>query len=174
MFNSIVVAIDGSANASRALESASRLAAGDQVRLGIIYVIELDHMRLPLEIRDIGEIEHVIEPLPNFMIDLEKTSPDLANKLAKVEADSYQALQQYADCLLTQALKIARDYGASDVEVKAGQGDPAEMVVEYANERNADLIVSGSRGLGRLKQLLLGSTSHKINQLAACSCLTVK
>ncbi|MDC1287926.1 universal stress protein [Gammaproteobacteria bacterium] len=174
IFNSIVVAYDGSANAGRALDTASRLAAGEQARLGIIFVINLDHMSLPLEIRNTGDIEHVIEPLPNFMVDLEKTSPDLVKKLARVEADSHRAMLQYADSLLSQALKRARDCGARDVEAKTVQGDPAEMVVEFAREREADLIVCGSRGLGRLKQLLLGSISHKINQLAACSCLTVK
>lgn len=174
MFKSIVVAYDGSADAARALGAAARLAAGEQARLGIIYVIDLDHMSLPLEIRKMGEIEHVIEPSPNFMVDLEMTSPELMKKLAKAEADSHKAMLQYADYLLAQALKSARNCGASDVEVKTVQGDPAEMVVEFANDRNADLIVCGSRGLGRLKQLLLGSTSHKITQLAACSCLTVR
>ena len=48
------------------------------------------------------------------------------------------------------------------------------IVVAFAIDRNADLIVCGSRGFGRMKSLLLGSTSHKIAQLAQCSCLTVK
>ncbi|MDC1287718.1 universal stress protein [Gammaproteobacteria bacterium] len=174
MFNSIVVAFDGSAHAGRALDAASRLAAGEQARLGIIYVVDLDHMSLPLEIRQMGEIEHIIESSPNFMVDLEMASPELVNKLAKAEAESHQAMLQYAEYLLVQALKAARNCGASDVESKIVQGDPAQMVVEFANERDADLIVCGNRGLGRLKQLLIGSTSHKITQLAACSCLTVK
>jgi nucleotide-binding universal stress UspA family protein len=174
MYQAIVVAYDGSANGGRALQAAARLAAVGQARLDIIYVIDVDHVSLPLENRNTGQIEHVIEPTPNFMVDLELASPDLANKLAKVEADSYQAKLQFADYLLTQAMKIARDCGATDIGTRSVQGDPAQRVVEFANERNAGLIVCGSRGLGRLKQLLLGSTSHKINQLATCSCLTVK
>jgi len=174
MFNSIVVAYDGSANSARALEAGSRLAAGGQARLGIVYVVDLDRMSLSPETRKMGEIEHIIEPLPNFMVDLEKSSPELVNKLAKAEADSCKAMLQYADYLLNHAQQSARDAGAIDIDTKTLQGDPAKEVVEFASERDADLIVCGSRGHGRLKQLLLGSTSHKITRLADCSCLTVK
>jgi nucleotide-binding universal stress UspA family protein len=174
MFDSIVVAYDGSANAERALEAGSRLAAGEQARLGIVYVIDIDRMSLSPETRKMGEIEHIIEPMLSFMVDLEKASPELVNKLAKAEADSQKAMLQYADYLLNQARECARHGGAMDVDTKILQGDPAKEVVEFASERHADLIVCGSRGHGRLKQLLLGSTSHKITQLAGCSCLTVK
>jgi nucleotide-binding universal stress UspA family protein len=174
MFDSIVVAYDGSANAGRALQAASRLAALEKARLGIVYVVDIDHMSLPLETRKMAEVEHIIEPLPNFMVDLEKSSPELVNKLAKVEADSQKAMLQYADYLLSQAKKDASDYGVIDIDTRTLQGDPAREVVEFAGEHHADLIVCGSRGHGRLKQLLLGSTSHKITQLAGCSCLTVK
>jgi nucleotide-binding universal stress UspA family protein len=174
MFDSIVVAYDGSENADRALQAGSRLAAGEQARLGIIYVIDIDRMSLPPEIRNMGEVEHIITPLPSFMVDLENSSPELLNKLAKAEADSCKAMLQYADYLLSQAHKCARDCGAIEVDTKTLQGDPAKEVVEFASGRQADLIVCGSRGHGRLKQLLLGSTSHKITQLAGCSCLTVK
>ena len=174
MFDSIVVAYDGSANAGRALQAASRLAALEQARLGIVYVVDIDHMSLPRETRKMAEVEHIIEPLPNFMVDLEKSSPELVNKLAKAEADSQKAMLQYANYLLSQAKKDASDYGAIEIDTRTLQGDPAREVVEFAGERHADLIVCGSRGHGRLKQLLLGSTSHKITQLAGCSCLTVK
>jgi nucleotide-binding universal stress UspA family protein len=174
MFDSIVVAYDGSENADRALKAGSTLAATEQARLGIVYVIDIDRMSLSPEIRKMGEVEHIIEPMPNFMVDLENSSPELVNKLAKAEADSRKAMLQFADYLLTQAQKGARDCGATVIDAKTVQGDPAKEVVEYASERHADLIVCGSRGHGRLKQLLLGSTSHKITQLADCSCLTVK
>ena len=174
MFDSIVVAYDGSANAVRALEAGSRLAAGEQARLGIVYVIDIDRMSLSPETRKMGEIEHIIEPIPGFIVNLEKSSPELLNKLAKAEVDSQKAMLQYADYLLNQAQESARDGGAMDVDTKTLQGDPAKEVVEFASERHADLIVCGSRGHGRLRQLLLGSTSHKITQLAGCSCLTVK
>lgn len=174
MFKSIVVAFDGSAHASRALEAAAKLAAREQSLLGIVYVIDADHMNLPVEIRKMGEIEHIIEPMPSLLLDFENAPPNLAHNLARSSVDSQRAMLQYADFLVGQARKQAIGYGATEVEARVVTGDPAEGVVDFASERKADLIVCGSRGLGGMKKLLLGSTSHKIAQLAECSCLTIK
>jgi nucleotide-binding universal stress UspA family protein len=83
-------------------------------------------------------------------------------------------MTQYADYLVEQAREKAVSYGATRVEGRVVMGDAAEQVIDFAEDRKADLIVCGSRGLGRAKRLLLGSTSHKIAQLAGCSCLTIK
>ena len=53
-------------------------------------------------------------------------------------------------------------------------GDPADQIVRAAERRRADLIVMGRRGHGDLKGPLLGSVSHKVCQLAATACLTVR
>ena len=81
---------------------------------------------------------------------------------------------QYANFLVEQARMSAQEYGAQDVDVRTVLGSPADEVVAFAIDRKADLIVCGRRGFGRLKSLLLGSTSHKIAQLAECSCLTAR
>ena len=51
---------------------------------------------------------------------------------------------------------------SEDIDARAVLGSPAEEVVDYAKARNADLIICGSRGFGRLKSLLLGSTSQRL------------
>ncbi|NQU72224.1 MAG: universal stress protein, partial [Rhodospirillales bacterium] len=48
------------------------------------------------------------------------------------------------------------------------------VIIEYAEQHDIDMIVIGSRGLGDLKGMLLGSVSHKVAHLAECSCITVK
>ena len=174
MFKSIVVAFDGSLHASRALEFGATLAGREQIPLGIIYVIDASHMKIPDEMRKIGEIEHIMEPIPKMRVNLGNAPANLVSTLAQTSSDSEKAMFQYADFLAEQARESAKHYGAQDIEAKAVLGDPGEEVVAFARERNADLIISGSRGFGKLKSLLLGSTSHKIAQLAECSCLTVK
>ncbi|HWR38914.1 MAG TPA: universal stress protein [Patescibacteria group bacterium] len=42
------------------------------------------------------------------------------------------------------------------------EGHPADEVIKYARKQKADLIVSGTRGLGGFGQLLLGSVAHKL------------
>ena len=174
MFTSIVVAYDGSAHASKALEVAAGLAATEQARLGIICVIDAGHAHLPSELEEMGRIEHLIDPMPKLMVNHRQTPTDLAEKVARTTIEAQQASLQLAEYLVTEAARHARELGAQQVDTTTATGEPAEAIVEYANDRNADLIVCGSRGLGRIKQLLLGSTSHRIAQLGSCSCLTVR
>jgi len=75
-------------------------------------------------------------------------------------------------------LQIAKDdagnRGLTDIETMVVIGDPARAIVEAATKKKADLIVIGSRGLGDLQGLLLGSVSHKVAQSASCSCVVVR
>jgi nucleotide-binding universal stress UspA family protein len=52
-------------------------------------------------------------------------------------------------------------------------GSPADVIVSMAEEQKADLIVMGARGLGPIKERLLGSVSHRILALAPCATLIV-
>ncbi len=52
-------------------------------------------------------------------------------------------------------------------------GSPAEVILSMAEEQKADLIVMGARGLGPIKERLLGSVSHRILTLAPCATLIV-
>jgi len=52
-------------------------------------------------------------------------------------------------------------------------GSPAEVIVSMAKEQKADLIVMGARGLGPIKERLLGSVSHRILTQAPCATLIV-
>ncbi|MCP4335660.1 MAG: universal stress protein [Gammaproteobacteria bacterium] len=174
MFDSVVVAYDGSGHAAKALEIGATLAARDQASLGIIYAIDVEHMQLPVELRRMGEVEHIIEPMPNFQVDMKDAPHSLTSTMAQTSADSEKAMLRFADYLVEQAQKSARTSGVKDTDARAVLGSPAEEVVDYAKARNADLIICGSRGFGRLKSLLLGSTSQKIAQLAECSCLTIR
>ena len=53
-------------------------------------------------------------------------------------------------------------------------GDPVEGIINVANTRECDLIVMGTRGLGPLRGLLLGSKAQKVISMAHCPVLVVK
>lgn len=53
-------------------------------------------------------------------------------------------------------------------------GEPADVVVRYAKEQGCEEIVIGSRGLGGISSLLLGSVATKIIHLAEMPVLLVK
>jgi nucleotide-binding universal stress UspA family protein len=60
------------------------------------------------------------------------------------------------------------------VEAKILHGDPADKIVRFADEINADLIVIGTRGRGRIASVLLGSVSEKVAHHSKRSVLIVK
>ncbi len=53
-------------------------------------------------------------------------------------------------------------------------GYPPDVLVRYATEVGADLLVVGSRGRGELAALFLGSTSHRVIHLAECDVLIAR
>ena len=59
------------------------------------------------------------------------------------------------------ALGVAQTAGV-EAEAVVLEGDPAEQILELARLRDVDLIVVGSRGLGTMAGLLLGSVSRAV------------
>ena len=174
MFKSIVVAFDGSAHASRALDIGAEMASRFEAPLGIIYVIDKSAMRIPEEMRKMIEVERLSDPRPRALVDLQTAPSAMVSRMAQVGSESVNAAFEYADWLVAHAEDCARRDGASEVESHVAEGDPAEQIVDFARERNADLIVCGCRGLGKMKSALLGSVSSRILHLAEANCLTVK
>ena len=54
------------------------------------------------------------------------------------------------------------------------EGNSAKVLIDFANERDTDLIVIGSRGLSGLQEVFLGSVSHYVVQHANCPVFIVK
>ena len=75
--------------------------------------------------------------------------------------------------ILQKAVEVVGDI-PGEVHTELIEGDPAEAIIEVARTRNSDVIVMGSRGLGRLAGLILGSTSQKVVSLAPCPVLIVR
>ena len=80
---------------------------------------------------------------------------------------------QHARAVITDAKLRAARYDV-DPEYEVVEGDPATSVLEFAEARDADLIVVGSRGLGRVKRTVLGSVSREIVQRADRPVLVAK
>ena len=61
-----------------------------------------------------------------------------------------------------------------DVETIAEPGDPAEAILRLAEQRGADLVVVGSKGMSGVGRFLLGSVPNKVSHHAPCSVLIVR
>ena len=78
-----------------------------------------------------------------------------------------------AQRILQKAVALAGEV-PGEVHAELVEGNPAEAIIEVAKTRTCDVIVMGSRGLGRLAGLLLGSTSQKVVSHAPCPVLIVR
>jgi nucleotide-binding universal stress UspA family protein len=59
-------------------------------------------------------------------------------------------------------------------KVELLKGEPGPEIVKYANKKNFDLVVVGSRGLNGLQEMVLGSVSHKVAKRVECPVMIVK
>jgi nucleotide-binding universal stress UspA family protein len=147
MFNTILVAVDGSDHAARAAEVGIDLAKRYDAELLVLSVYrhhsQLESTHSLVRTREIPE------------------SPD-----ATLSALARDAVNWVAD--------KARQAGLGEIETKVKRGPVARSIVEYATQRQVDAIIIGSRGLGDFTGMLLGSVSHKVNSLCDCTCITVK
>jgi nucleotide-binding universal stress UspA family protein len=82
-------------------------------------------------------------------------------------------LRGVAESVLARAAREAEDAGV-EVETHAREGDPAEAIIDLANEQQADLIVVGNRGLTGIRRFLLGSVSSKVSEHASSSVMIVR
>lgn len=150
MTKTILVPVDGSDNAERAVSVAADLALKYDARLIALHVMRDDASdSVPPELRDYERLEHA--PLSERSM-----------------------LQSEADQILRHAEMGVQEMEGVKIETVLREGDAATTILEVANDRAADLIVMGSRGLGTLKGLLVGSVSQKVSQLCACNCMIVK
>lgn len=176
MIKTILVAIDGSDHANKALILAGDLAEKYDAKLVIVHVLlrdmgvyELKQLvdvdALPKEVQD--EMER-LEALPLAAASMEGIGTTFP---LPIGADVLQAV---AARIVEEARKSAADKGVKDITVTIVEGSPAEQILAAANKEDANMIVMGSRGLSNLKGMLVGSASHKVAQLCECTCITVK
>jgi nucleotide-binding universal stress UspA family protein len=145
MFASIVVGTDGSQTAGEAVRQAVALARQLGARLEIVSAYEpVSRARLREEAQ---QVPSDLQWMINPREDVDATLDEAAEEAqaAGVESATY-----------------------------ARQGDPADAILDVAEERGADLIVVGNKGMTGAKRFLLGSVPNKVSHHAPCSVLIIR
>jgi nucleotide-binding universal stress UspA family protein len=83
------------------------------------------------------------------------------------------ARMEEAKAIMQKAVDAVGDIPC-EIHTELIEGPPAEAIIDVATTRKSDVIVMGSRGLGKLAGLLLGSTSQKVVAHAPCPVLIVR
>lgn len=84
-----------------------------------------------------------------------------------------ESLDSQAESAVGMIERMADSHG-TECETAVREGDPAEAILEYAEDIEADLIVAGTHGRSGVKRHLLGSVSERIVRHAECPVLTVR
>jgi len=155
----ILIVTDGSIHSQRAMHFLGQFPIPDLSEVHALHV--LPPMPSPALIaRSWPAGSETMAPIPSF---------DTEEMLAKQAEEE----ERHGNALLAESVESLGDYG---IEVKSVllRGDAATEIIEYANQNGIGLIVAGSRGLSRMRRLLLGSLSRKLVHYAGCSVLIVK
>ena len=83
------------------------------------------------------------------------------------------SMREYATMIAENAKEFAKEQGSKNVRAFVKSGPPARTIVNFAKDKNINLIVLGSRGQGDIEGYLLGSVSHKVTSLSHCPTLVV-
>lgn len=145
MFEKILVAIDDSTLNDKILEAAAELAS---LNSGLVTIVNV----------------HQNPIAPAYPYDVTRDYVKTVNEGMK--QDSMERLERAKNIVLSK-------HPECRIELQSLAGNPADRVLQYAEETDQSVIVIGSRGLRGLKGMFLGSVSSKIAQLAPCQVLIV-
>jgi len=143
-YKKILVPIDGSKNSLRALTNAVALARSFEAEISILYVSVLSQ-QVPLYDQVKG---------------------------SKIPASVSTDPVNFAKTILAEAIKQVPE----DIQVQTCNelGEPGIVITDFAKQNPYDIVVMGSRGLGAISGLLLGSVSTYVVHHSHCSVLVVK
>jgi nucleotide-binding universal stress UspA family protein len=100
----------------------------------------------------------------------------LATLYAPTEQDGHRRRDALREEAQRHADEMVESLAALGMEASAQMvvGDAATQIVAAAEEAGAELIVTGSRGLGSLERVLLGSVARDVLQAVTCSVLVMR
>ena len=148
MVKKIMVATDGSNHAKKAVAFAADFASRYDATVHVVHVVQED--RIPDEMKELFEVEHLEKP----------------PKRAYMETVGQKILEDAKKELLGKKIK--------KIEPVLLTGDAPEEIVKFAKKEDIDVIIIGNQGFGKIKELLIGSVTHKVFHAAHCTCITVK
>ena len=146
MIRKILVALDGSEHAEKALDFAVDLAEKYSAEVVLLSIVPYTDLVL-------------VSMVPS-----------------SIKEESYLIkLRDYYKEVLSKALRKTMKIRPNlKVSTKLTEGQPADKIVETVKEGSFDIIVMGSRGMSGIKEFLLGSVSHRVADKASCAVLIVK
>jgi len=155
LFEKVLVPLDGSEDALRALETAIQIAKkfDGRITLAHIYSVTVTPVIMP-------------EPTTLTPSGVPVVTPAEVSKMA-------EAAREVGWRILADGKQKVKSEGVQ-VETALREGNTVHEIIKLAKEEKFDLIVIGVRGISKLRQLLVGSVSEGVMKQASCPVLVVK
>lgn len=155
LFGKILVPLDGSEHSLRALETAIEIAKKFDGNITLIHVYSVS-------------VAPVIMPEPTTL------TPSGVPVMAPAEVSKMvDAARDVGNQILTDEKRKVESQNIQ-VETALKEGNTVQEITKVANEGKFDLIVMGVKGIGKLRELLVGSVSEGVIKHASCPVLVVK
>jgi nucleotide-binding universal stress UspA family protein len=147
MFRKILVPIDGSNEAIKAVKVALEIAEKFGSSITLFHVAQLAY--------DYSGMGHL---------------PELSNGVIKAMEEEWAK----AGKVILETASKELDSADIEVAVELEQGNAAREIVYKAEKGKFDLIVMGSRGLGGISATVMGSVSSQVTRTSACPVLVTR
>ena len=140
----ITVAVDGSAHSSFSIQALAHFAPPEELTL--VHALHLPDFNYPM------------------------ITPELRNEAqeeikAQLRIEGEDLLDKARNLLPNDCSRIQRVHQI---------GHPVDVILQTARSAHSQLIILGARGLGPVKELMLGSVSHRVLMHAPCSIMIIK
>jgi nucleotide-binding universal stress UspA family protein len=140
----IVVAVDGSSCSTSSVQALAHFTPPEELTL--VHALQLPDFNYPMITPDLrAEAQEEVK--------------------AQLRKEGEGILDEAQQCLPANFPKVQRVHQI---------GHPVDVIVETARSARSNLIMLGARGLGLVKELILGSISHRVLMHAPCSTMIIK
>ena len=175
MIRKIIVPTDGSEHANKALDLAADLAEKYEAEIILLHVLLRDQT-----VFDLLNLANALDAGQDVTDKLE----ELADASVQAAASAYEGVisipapddivEKIGALVCDNAKTRLAAKGVAKMRDYVVDGAPVDRILLAEEHEGADMIVMGSRGLGRVADLFMGSVSHKVSHLCKCTCVTVK
>jgi len=182
MFSKILVAFDGSKPSMDAVEIAMEI--GNKYNSSLIILHVLDSYKYPYLLSSVilaptygsDKLEKERQKFEELMNSLkEKYNAGTKNKMMGPENDGVNPKGTISSTSTTSTTTAADSTDSIfETAIIEAETSAASTIVDYAESKNVDLMVIGSKGRTGLKKMLVGSTASEVVKYAHCPVLIVR
>lgn len=163
-YDNILYPTDGSDGAKAALETVRDLAETYDATVHVLNVIDVSHAA-----QGIGDDPNK-ETSPGMVGDPQGADTPMGGERELPEKVREEA-NEHGEEVVEEA---AQQLGDVDLRADVRSGDPADVILDYADANDIDLLVMGTQGRTGLERYLIGSVAEEVVRLADVPVLTVR